>query len=41
VPVSWLATRWDTPAWCHLSSAGEVARKDEYRATQARSLRRS
>ena len=30
-----------TPAWRHLSSTGETARKDEYQATQARSLRPS
>ena len=36
-----VAARWDTPARRQLSSTGEVARKDEYPATQARSLRPS
>src|SRR5882757_6300211 len=37
LPVSGVATRWGTPTRPHLSSTGEVPRKDEYLATQARS----
>jgi len=40
-PVSWSAARWDTLARRHLSRTGEAARKYEYLATQARSLRPS